>query len=324
MLLTKVALALAGVALVSLVFPDSAYAWTPGTHIYLGETVLANLALLPAAVADLLRAYPFDFLYGNIAADSSIAKHYAPLGRHCHYWHVGREIHDLADSDALRAFGLGYLCHLSADTVAHNFFVPRQLMVTSSTAAVGHSYWETRVESHLGDAYAKSAKDVILLDHGEADAHLDRIIAPTIFSVRTNRRLFRGMVHLTETTSWQRATRVAREYSRWRLDDRDVEHHLGLSYDFMMELLDGESPTAHTLDPSGEQPLKAAKRLRRRVLRTAGRRDGEQLHSEAHEHFGLPSHPLAYWTRIAERLPWGAPEAAAPSLKALASGKRPA
>ena len=176
--------------------------------------------MLPAAVADLLRAYPFDFLYGNIAADSSIAKHYAPLGRHCHYWHVGQEIHDLADSDALRAFGLGYLCHLAADTVAHNYFVPRQLMLTSSTAAVGHSYWETRVEAHLGDAYARAAKDVILLDHSEADAHLDRIIAPTIFSVRTNRRLFRGMVRLTETTSWQRASQVAREYSRWRLADR--------------------------------------------------------------------------------------------------------
>jgi hypothetical protein len=320
--LAKVALALVGVALVSLVFPESALAWTPGTHIYLGETVLANLGLLPAAVADLLRAYPFDFLYGNIAADSSIAKHYAPLGRHCHYWHVGQEIHDLAESDALRAFGMGYLCHLSADTVAHNYFVPRQLMLTSSTAAVGHSYWETRVESHLGDAYSKSAKDVILLDHGDADAHLDRIIAPTIFSVRTNRRLFRGMVHLTETTSWQRATQVAREYSRWRLDDGDVERHLGLSYDYMMELLGGESATAHQLDPSGERPLKSAKLFRRRVLREAGRRDAERLRAEALEHFGLPPRPLTFWSRIAERLPWGAPEAAAPSPKALVSGRR--
>ena len=143
----RLALAFAGVGLVLLALPHAAHAWTPGTHIYLGESVLANLAQLPAAVADLLRAYPFDFLYGNIAADSSIAKHYAPLGRHCHYWHVGQEIHDLATSDALRAFGLGYLCHLAADTVAHNYFVPRQLMITSSTAAVGHSYWEARVET---------------------------------------------------------------------------------------------------------------------------------------------------------------------------------
>jgi hypothetical protein len=320
--LPKVAAALVGVVLVWLAFPESAHAWTPGTHIYLGETVLANLALLPAAVADLIRAYPFDFLYGNIAADSSIAKHYAPLGRHCHYWHVGQEIHDLAESDSLRAFGLGYLCHLSADTVAHNYFVPRQLMLTSSTSAVGHSYWETRVETHLGDAYARSAKDLILLNHGDADAHLDRIIAPTIFSVRTNRRLFRGMVHLTETTTWQRASQVAREYSRWRLDDEDVERHLGLSYDYMMELLAESAATAHQLDPSGEQPLKSAKQLRRRVLRETGRRNIERLRSEALQQFGLPERPLTFWTRVAERLPWRAPESAAPSPRALVNGRR--
>jgi hypothetical protein len=322
MTLARLALAFAGVGLVLLALPDAAHAWTPGTHIYLGESVLASLGQLPAAVADLLRAYPFDFLYGNIAADSSIAKHYAPLGRHCHYWHVGQEIHDLAASDALRAFGLGYLCHLAADTVAHNYFVPRQLMITSSTAAVGHSYWETRIETHLGDAYAKSAKDVILLNHTEADAHLDRIIAPTIFSVRTNRRLFRGMVHLTESSSWQRATQVAREYSRWPLGDDDVEQHLGLSYDYMVAFLGGTDSPALQLDPSGERPLKIAKELRRRVLRDTGRRNLSRLESAAQEHFGLPDRPLTFWPAIPNRLPWGAPESAAPSPRALVSGDR--
>ena len=273
-------------------------------------------------MADLLRAYPFDFLYGNITADSSIAKHYAPLGRHCHYWHVGQEIHDLAATDGLRAFGLGYLSHLAADTVAHNYFVPRQLMITSSTAAVGHSYWEARVETHLGDAYSKSAKDVILLKHTEADAHLDRIIAPTIFSVRTNRRLFRGMVHLTESSSWQRATQVAREYSRWPLTDGDVERHLGLSYDYMMEMLGGPDSPALQLDPSGERPLKVAKELRRRVLRDSGRRNVGKLETAAAEHFGLPDRPLVFWSRIPNRLPWRAPESAAPSPRALVSGDR--
>jgi hypothetical protein len=320
--LARLALAFAAVGLVLLALPDAAHAWTPGTHIYLGETVLSSLAQLSAPVADLLRAYPFDFLYGNIAADSSIAKHYAPLGRHCHYWHVGQEIHDLATSDALRAFGLGYLCHLAADTVAHNYFVPRQLMITSSTAAVGHSYWETRVETHLGDAYAKSAKDVILLNHGEADAHLDRIISPTIFSVRTNRRLFRGMVHLTESSSWQRATQVAREYSRWPLTDEDVERHLGMAYDYIVEMLGGSESTAHQLDPSGERPLKVAKDLRRRVLRDTGRRNTERLELAAQAHFGLPDRPLSHWTRVPARLPWRAPESAAPSPRALVSGDR--
>src|SRR6266446_4193394 len=58
-LLTAAVAGVAGVALV----PVAAHAWTPGTHIYLGESVLANLHQLTAAVADLLRAFPYDFLY---------------------------------------------------------------------------------------------------------------------------------------------------------------------------------------------------------------------------------------------------------------------
>ena len=199
----RVFLALGAIALVAVCFPESAHAWTPGTHVYLGESLLANLHLLPAATAELLRAFPFDFLYGNIAADSSIAKKYAPVGRHCHYWHVGQEIHDEARNDSLRAFGLGYLCHLAADTVAHNYFVPRQLVLTASTASVGHAYWESRVETHLGLAYARAAKDLIQMDTSAADGHLARIISPTLFSVGTNRRLFKGLVHLAETRGFQ-------------------------------------------------------------------------------------------------------------------------
>jgi hypothetical protein len=319
MSLTRVCTALVLVGLAVLLLPPEVHAWTPGTHIYLGESILANLAQLPAAVADLLRAYPFDFLYGNIAADTSIAKKYAPVGRHCHFWHVGQEIHDLAPTDSLRAFGLGYLAHLAADTVAHNYFVPRQLMVTSSTASFGHSYWETRVELHLGDAYAKAAKDVILLDHAQADRHLDQIISPTIFSVRTNRRLFRGMVRLTETDSWQRAAQAAREVSRWDLTDEDVEQHLALAYDYVVGVLSDAEAEARQLDPSGETPLASAKARRREALREWGRRDRARLHELAQQYFGLPRRELRHWPRLSPRLPWREPLGSPTSRRLLAA-----
>ena len=292
--------AFAVVGLLLAAAPASAHAWTPGTHIYLGESVLANLRLLPASVADLLREFPYDFLYGNIAADSSIAKKYAPVGRHCHYWHVGQEIHDLADTDALWAFGWGYLCHLAADTVAHNYFVPRQLVLTSSTSSVGHSYWESRVEIHVGEHYAEAARDLIRMDHDRADAHLDRIISPTIFSVRTNRRLFRGMVHLTNTPGWQRGMQAARDRSRWELTDSDVEQHLSRSLDYMMELLGTDDATPRRLDPSGERPLKVAKEIRRNTLREFGRRAPDRLIEAATEHYGLPAGELRYWPEMAK------------------------
>ena len=198
--------ALGALALLALL-PTVAWAWTPGTHILLGEAVLRSAALLPPALAALLRAHPHDFLYGSIAADTSIAKKYARFGRHCHSWAVGLEILDEARDERVRAFGYGYLAHLAADAVAHNYFVPHQLAVTSSTSALGHSYWESRFETHIGETFPRRAHEIILLDHARSDEHLDRILSPTIFSTPTNRRIFRGMVYVTDTESWQRSSR---------------------------------------------------------------------------------------------------------------------
>src|SRR6266513_5411087 len=205
--------------LLLMVTPSVAHAWTPGTHIFLGEAVMRSLTLLPSSIAELLAAFPYDFLYGSIAADTSIAKKYAAAGRHSHSWNVGFEIHDNAESKALRAFGFGYLAHLAADSVAHNYFVPHQLTITSSTAALGHSYWESRFDTHIGERFSRTAKQLILRDHSHADEHLDRILSPTIFSTSTNRRIFRGMVYVADTESWQRIFQLMSEKSRWDLPD---------------------------------------------------------------------------------------------------------
>ncbi len=294
------ALALAAIVL----WPAVAHAWTPGSHIFLGESVLANLSQLPTAVADLLRAFPYDFLYGNIAADTSIAKKYAPVGRHCHSWHVGHEIYRRAETDALRGFALGYLAHLAADTVAHNFFVPRQLVVTSSTIALGHSYWESRFETHLGEHYARTAMEVIRLDHTSADALLDRVLAPTIFSVRTSRRLFRGMVGLTETQSWQRVFQIMADKSRWDLTGHTVESHMGVAFELVMEVLSEQDGLAHRLDPSGDASLGLAKRMRLDVMRNRLPKDSTRLSAIASKHFGLPSYPLQFWETSVHSRPW--------------------
>jgi hypothetical protein len=100
------ALGLVAIALLVIALtPADALAWSPGTHILLGEAVLGSAsALLPAGLAALLRAHARDFLYGSIAADTSFAKRYARIGRHCHYWHVGEEILDRARDEPLQAF----------------------------------------------------------------------------------------------------------------------------------------------------------------------------------------------------------------------------
>ena len=294
----RVAPCVLGALVLIALLPRAAFAWTPGTHIFLGEAVMRSLEWLPVSVAELLRAFPYDFLYGSIAADTSIAKKYVPAGRHCHSWNVGYEIYDGARDEPLRAFALGYLAHLAADAVAHNYFVPRQLAVTSSTAALGHSYWESRYETHLGERFARRAKEVILLDHSRSDEHLDRILSPTIFSTNTNRRIFRGMVYVTDTESWQRIFQVVKENSRWDLPDRDVGDYAARSFDFILDLLNRmDRSEPYLLDPSGDEPLRLAKQIRRSALRGGGE---TQLIEDAERHFGMPASRLDFAARLPE------------------------
>jgi hypothetical protein len=274
------------------VLPGTAAAWTPGTHVFLGDAVLRSLGQLPATIGDLLRAFPHDFLYGSIAADTSIAKKYVPTGRHCHSWLVGLEVYEAAPDEPMRAFALGYLAHLAADSIAHNHFVPKQLAVTASTSALGHSYWESRFETHLGPACARQARDLILLDHASADGLLDRILSPTIFSMQTNRRIFRGMVHAADNENWQRIFALMTENSRWDLDDVEVGRYLDTTYDAIVDfLVHFERSAAYRLDPSGDDALRRAKHVRREALRSGG---PERVNEEAARHFGLPSSSLGY------------------------------
>ncbi len=292
-------------ALVAIVLlPSVAHAWTPGTHIFLGEAVLRSLSLLPPRVAELLAAFPLDFLYGSIAADTSIAKKYAPAGRHCHSWNVGLEILERADDDPLRAFSLGYLAHLAADTVAHNWFVPRYLLIASRTSGLGHSYWESRFETHLGQGVSSRAREVILRDHGRADGHLDRILSPTIFSTSTNRRIFRGMVYVLDNESWQKIFQLAAENSRWDLTDPEVGRYLERSYEYVIDLLRRvHESEPFALDPSGIEALGLATRTRREA-----RRSGldYRIAEEAARHFSLPPTSLNFAASLAE--PIYAPE----------------
>jgi hypothetical protein len=205
---------------------------------------------------------------------------------------VGMEIFDGARDEPLRAFGLGYLAHLAADAVAHNYFVPRQLAVTSSTSGLGHSYWESRFETHLGAECARRARELILLDHGRSDSLLDKVLSPTIFSTPTNRRIFRGMVVVADSESWQRIFQIMTENSRWDLPDAEVGLYLVRSFNFIIDLLRRmDSSEPYRLDPSGDHALRLAKRVRRSVLRASGE---QRLVEEADHHFGMPKSALSF------------------------------
>ena len=279
--------------------PTDLIAWGPGTHIAIGEAVLSSLHLLPLGIQAVLSQHRTAFLYGSVAADISFAKKYAPIGRHSHHWHIGEEIRQSADSDRLLAAALGYLSHLAADTIAHNLYVPRKLLLARTTHAVGHTYWEHRMDVHLGKRFGTVAREVVLQhDHSDADELFDRVLARTLFSFRTNRRIFRGMIAFQDHDRWQQVFDEILRRSRFDLPTDTRDRYMQLSYEYVMDYLsDPSRALAASLDPIGDVNLKLARPVRREAL-SGGREHHPGLLAEVRDQFfPLPETPMAFIPR---------------------------
>jgi hypothetical protein len=290
-------LAIAGVALLLVALtPGHAYAWGPATHAYLSWQVLQWLELIPDAIRGILAAYPYDFVYGSLAADISLAKKYVPEGRHCHHWHVGEEIEAAAASERLKAVGIGYLTHLAADTIAHNYYVPRQLLLTSSTKGLGHSYWEARMDRHVGEFYMRLAREAVTQhDHSQADALFDQVLSGTLFSFRTNRRIFRGLIRFQDNDRWQSIFGTLVTMSRWDLTDETVNQYVVRSFDYVVDYLQRRGDAlSRALDPIGERNLELSKKVRRLAMQDGASERPEILHEMADEFFPLPDIPFGH------------------------------
>lgn len=252
-----------------LLLPSGAAAWGPASHVHLGLGLLGSLDLFPPNVAILLARHGAEFLYGCIAADIPVGKRYAPDERHPHSWHVGRELFEASGGDpALEACSLGYLCHLAADVGAHERFVPRRMLLTSSTRGLGHSYWEHRVDLAVGPDPAQMAGALVARsDHRRLDAHLNRTLDRTLLSFDASRRIFRSVVRLADNRQWQEFFDSLVEQSRWEMGEPDARHYLAHAFELSAEYLaDSGASRAERGDPTGGRAMARAKRIRRRIL----------------------------------------------------------
>lgn len=272
--LAPLGLALAGL----LLLPDAAWAWGPSTHAYLSSRILADLGALPVVVRELLHAYPAQYLYGSLSADITLAKRYVHYSRHCHNWTVGYEILDRAETAPLQSFALGYLSHLAADTIAHNVFVPRQLVATPLSSNLGHTYWEYRFDAALGEEFLHLAREIVTMDHTEPDALLESVLTQAFFSFQTNKRIFQQMIHLSNRERWQSLWSRMADQSRWELPQTAVDRFAGLAERYVSDLLRrGAASLSQELDPTGHERLALAKKLRRQSFREARRGAGRDL-----------------------------------------------
>lgn len=261
-------------AAVLLLFPEPSSAWGPGFHLQLGTTVLGSLQSLPTAVATVIGAHPNDFLYGCIAADITLGKKYTHYLLHCHRWNIGLKLLDEADSATRKACAWGYLTHLAADTVSHGYYVPINIMRSFQTLILKHAYWEVRFDSFVDPAMWELGQEVARNHFEDNDALLRRVIANTLFSFGTNKKIFNSILLVGRLEQWQQLIHTMNEVSRFQLEDEDRHELIELAAEAVFSILaEGSDSPWLKADPTGERALNAAEKIRKnlRLLYQSGK-----------------------------------------------------
>jgi hypothetical protein len=262
------------VLLLVICIPHEALAWGAGIHLQLGSAVLNNLQAIRPALAAIIGEFPHDFLYGCIAADITIGKKFTHYLLHCHRWRIGLKILENAGLDAQKACAYGYLAHLAADTVAHNYFVPYKVMRSFSTLTLKHAYWEMRFENFVDKEIWETARKISLENYRQNDALLRQVLSDTIFSFGTNKRIFNSILLVSRVEKWQQVLQTLSVSSRYGLEEIDRDEYMSLAQEAVFDFLNGiEDSRFFHADPTGERALATAEAVRKnlRLLYRSGK-----------------------------------------------------
>ena len=260
-------------ALVVLCWPGDAFAWGPVTHLIHGSQVLDSLSIVGAGLQEILREHRLAYLYGCVAADIVQAKRYTrSMYTHCHCWPVGWQIAKAATTEREQAFAYGYLSHLAADTYSHNYFVPLQLIISFRARALKHVYWEARFDAMQPESDWRRLRDVVSKLYPDCDELMERVVERTLFSFRTNKRIFNSVMALHRVEQWRRMMHRLGTRSRYVLGPDEVARYDRLCSDAALDMLtNGAKAHCVRLDPTGREHLERAEQIRKR-LRTLRRK----------------------------------------------------
>lgn len=291
------------VAGLMLAWPSEAFAWGPVTHLVHGSMLLERLPLLSPALQELLARQPYEYLYGCIGADIIQAKKFTrSLYTHCHHWRTGWSVLDAARTDPERAFAYGYLSHLASDTFSHNYYLPIRLITSFRAGPMRHVYWEARFDANQEPERWPVLNLVAAHVYPHCDDLVERVVERTLFSFKTNKRIFDSLLALQRLEYWQNMMQRVTGSQRYPLERPDIDRFNELCADAIVDLMTrGESSTCQSADPTGQENLARANLIRKR-LRALARRgsldaDREQtlvagfipeleaaLHARAQEH----------------------------------------
>jgi hypothetical protein len=288
-----VSLPLAAVALLILAFPSDAQAWGPLAHLNFSAQALANLGSVQPGLRQVLQDFGNEFLYGSLAADIVVGKNMAKFLYHCHNWRVGFNVFRHAKPGSEQAFALGFLSHLAADTVAHNYYVPFKTVASYHKANTRHAYWELRYDQRMDKSLSAVARTVTTRAIRNHDDYLERMLyGSSVLPFGVSKQLFRSLLVTARMGRFGEVSRLALARERNLVLEPDlVADTNDLATRAILGMLnEGERSEAARADATGARNIRLATDLRKKLKeRTSHRiilaRDAHDIAAETRDSF---------------------------------------
>ena len=244
-----------------LLFAGPALAWGPAVHTVTALSVLDDVRALLPEISKIITTSPLQYLYGCLAADFFIGKGRPGVSGHPHNWEGGFRFLREAEGDRESAFAYGFLSHLAADVVAHNFFVPTMMGSMRHRKRRGHLYWEVRADYLMGPDYIRIARDVLTMDHKGCDDLLALISGKGGNGLKTKKRIFTQSVKFSDYLY----TAHPLLFSGKAVRRKDFQMYLALMVGISCRLVKDFLGNPHSspclsYDPMGKAALRQAKR----------------------------------------------------------------
>jgi Zinc dependent phospholipase C len=288
-----VTLSLAALTIAILVVPSEAQAWGPLAHLNFSTQALEAIGAAQPSVRHILQDFANEFLYGSLAADIVVGKNMAKYLYHCHNWRVGFNVFKHAKAGGEQAFSLGFLSHLAADTVAHNYFVPFKTVASYHKRNTQHAYWELRYDQRMDRDFSRVAREVTTRAYRNHDDYLERMLdGSSVLPFGVSKQLFRSLLASARMGRFHHVSRLALARERNLVLEPDLVVETNeLAVDAVVGLLgEMERSKAARADATGARNIRVAQDLRRSLrLQTARRhihpRDAHEIAGELRESF---------------------------------------
>jgi len=243
------------------IFATGAWAWGPAIHTVIACTILDDICQILPAIASIIQSFSLEYIYGSMAADFFIGKGQKKRDGHSHNWATGFSLLGKVADEREAAYAYGFLSHLAADVVAHNYFVPDLIHRVSTWKRVGHLYSEAIADRFVGPFYMKVARDVLCMDQLDCDDLLRSAVGRSRHGLKVKRHLFTQSVKVSDYLNCMPQFYLVSKNSRYQIPQEYLVFMIGLSYRLVKDLLSyPDSSPCLSHDPIGSRNLRLARK----------------------------------------------------------------